>query len=144
MAVSGILLLDKESDWTSQDCVSKLRGSLGERRIGHAAKTQVENARSIERPFGLLTFVHGMQTHDMRREQHIILLQPLEQRSERRERVNIRINEHHTLVSLPKQVLKTCRLDSSTELGQVVLESHVRPFRLFIIQRMAGHVNVAV
>lgn len=36
MAVSGILLLDKESGWTSQDCVSKLRGVLGERRIGHA------------------------------------------------------------------------------------------------------------
>ena len=36
MAVSGILLLDKEEGWTSQDCVSKLRGILGERRIGHA------------------------------------------------------------------------------------------------------------
>lgn len=36
MAVSGILLLDKEQDWTSQDCVAKLRGILGERRIGHA------------------------------------------------------------------------------------------------------------
>ncbi len=36
MAVSGILLLDKESGWTSQDCVAKLRGVLGERRIGHA------------------------------------------------------------------------------------------------------------
>ena len=36
MAVSGILLLDKEQDWTSQDCVAKLRGILGERHIGHA------------------------------------------------------------------------------------------------------------
>ncbi len=36
MAVSGILLLDKQSDWTSQDCVAKLRGILGEKRIGHA------------------------------------------------------------------------------------------------------------
>ena len=36
MGVSGILLLDKDTDWTSQDCVSKLRGILGERRIGHA------------------------------------------------------------------------------------------------------------
>ena len=36
MGVSGILLLDKDPDWTSQDCVSKLRGILGERRIGHA------------------------------------------------------------------------------------------------------------
>ena len=36
MAVSGILLLDKESGWTSQDCVAKLRGVLGERRVGHA------------------------------------------------------------------------------------------------------------
>ncbi len=36
MGVSGILLLDKDEGWTSQDCVSKLRGILGERRIGHA------------------------------------------------------------------------------------------------------------
>ena len=36
MAVSGILLLDKEQGWTSQDCVAKLRGILQERRIGHA------------------------------------------------------------------------------------------------------------
>ena len=36
MAVSGLLLLDKPEGWTSQDCVAKLRGVLGERRIGHA------------------------------------------------------------------------------------------------------------
>ena len=36
MALSGILLLDKDEGWTSQDCVSKLRGILHERRIGHA------------------------------------------------------------------------------------------------------------
>ena len=36
MALNGILLLDKEEGWTSQDCVAKLRGVLGERRIGHA------------------------------------------------------------------------------------------------------------
>ena len=36
MGISGILLLDKDEGWTSQDCVSKLRGILGERRIGHA------------------------------------------------------------------------------------------------------------
>ena len=36
MGLSGILLLDKEEGWTSQDCVSKLRGVLGERRVGHA------------------------------------------------------------------------------------------------------------
>ena len=35
MGVNGILLLDKDEGWTSQDCVSKLRGILGERRIGH-------------------------------------------------------------------------------------------------------------
>ena len=34
--MNGILLLDKEEGWTSQDCVAKLRGVLGERRIGHA------------------------------------------------------------------------------------------------------------
>ena len=36
MGISGILLLDKDEGWTSQDCVSKLRGILGEPRIGHA------------------------------------------------------------------------------------------------------------
>ena len=36
MGVSGLLLLDKDEGWTSQDCVAKLRGILGERRIGHA------------------------------------------------------------------------------------------------------------
>ncbi len=36
MGVSGILLLDKDQGWTSQDCVAKLRGILGERRVGHA------------------------------------------------------------------------------------------------------------
>ena len=36
MGISGILLLDKDEGWTSQDCASKLRGILGERRIGHA------------------------------------------------------------------------------------------------------------
>lgn len=36
MGISGILLLDKDQDWTSQDAVSKLRGILRERRIGHA------------------------------------------------------------------------------------------------------------
>jgi len=36
MGVSGILLLDKDPDWTSQDAVSKLRGILRQRRIGHA------------------------------------------------------------------------------------------------------------
>ncbi len=36
MAVTGILLIDKEEGWTSHDVVAKLRGVLGERRIGHA------------------------------------------------------------------------------------------------------------
>ncbi|MBQ0133670.1 MAG: tRNA pseudouridine(55) synthase TruB [Clostridiales bacterium] len=34
--MTGLLLIDKESGWTSQDAVSKLRGILHERRIGHA------------------------------------------------------------------------------------------------------------
>ncbi len=33
---SGILLVDKPAAWTSHDVVAKLRGVLGERRIGHA------------------------------------------------------------------------------------------------------------
>lgn len=34
--MNGILLIDKPSDWTSNDVVSKLRGMLHERRIGHS------------------------------------------------------------------------------------------------------------
>lgn len=34
--MNGILLLDKEPDWTSNDVVVKLKGILHERRIGHS------------------------------------------------------------------------------------------------------------
>ena len=34
--MNGILLVDKPADWTSHDVVSKLRGVLGERRMGHS------------------------------------------------------------------------------------------------------------
>ena len=34
--MNGILLIDKEPDWTSSDVVVKLKGILRERRIGHA------------------------------------------------------------------------------------------------------------
>ena len=34
--MTGILLIDKPSDWTSNDVVQKIRGILHERRVGHA------------------------------------------------------------------------------------------------------------
>lgn len=34
--MNGILLIDKEPDWTSSDVVAKLRGILHEKRIGHS------------------------------------------------------------------------------------------------------------
>ena len=34
--MNGILLIDKPSDWTSNDVVAKLRGVLHEKRVGHA------------------------------------------------------------------------------------------------------------
>lgn len=34
--MTGILLIDKEPDWTSHDVIAKLRGVLKERRMGHA------------------------------------------------------------------------------------------------------------
>ena len=34
--MTGILLIDKPADWTSNDVVQKLRGILHERRVGHA------------------------------------------------------------------------------------------------------------
>ena len=33
---SGILIIDKPQDWTSQDVCAKLRGVFHEKRIGHA------------------------------------------------------------------------------------------------------------
>ncbi len=33
--MNGILVIDKEQEWTSQDVVSKLRGILGQKKIGH-------------------------------------------------------------------------------------------------------------
>ena len=33
---NGIIIIDKPQDWTSMDVCAKLRGGLGERRIGHA------------------------------------------------------------------------------------------------------------
>lgn len=34
--MNGLLLIDKEQDWTSNDVVAKLRGVLHEKRVGHA------------------------------------------------------------------------------------------------------------
>ena len=34
--MNGVILIDKEQDWTSNDVVSKLKGILHERRIGHS------------------------------------------------------------------------------------------------------------
>ena len=34
--MNGILLIDKEADWTSNDVVAKLKGILRQRRIGHS------------------------------------------------------------------------------------------------------------
>ena len=34
--MNGIILIDKEQDWTSNDVVSKLKGILHQRRIGHS------------------------------------------------------------------------------------------------------------
>ena len=34
--MTGLLLIDKEPDWTSHDVVAKLRGTLREKHIGHA------------------------------------------------------------------------------------------------------------
>ena len=36
MAIPGLLLIDKDPDWTSHDVVAKVRGLAGTRRVGHA------------------------------------------------------------------------------------------------------------
>ncbi|MEY4067453.1 MAG: tRNA pseudouridine(55) synthase TruB, partial [Actinomycetota bacterium] len=36
MAIAGLLLIDKDPDWTSHDVVAKVRGLAATRRVGHA------------------------------------------------------------------------------------------------------------
>ena len=36
MAIPGLLLVDKDPDWTSHDVVAKVRGLAGTRKVGHA------------------------------------------------------------------------------------------------------------
>jgi len=36
LPISGLLLIDKDPDWTSHDVVAKVRGLAGTRRVGHA------------------------------------------------------------------------------------------------------------
>jgi tRNA pseudouridine55 synthase len=36
LAIPGLLLVDKDPDWTSHDVVAKVRGLAGTRRVGHA------------------------------------------------------------------------------------------------------------
>ena len=49
---SGILIVDKPEDWTSQDVVAKLRGALHERRAGHGGTLDpMATGKRSTRPF---------------------------------------------------------------------------------------------
>ena len=54
---SGILIVDKPEDWTSQDVVAKLRGALHERRAGHGG-TLGRATRAVE------FFEHAEKTYE--------------------------------------------------------------------------------
>ena len=47
---SGILIVDKPEDWTSQDVVAKLRGALHERRAGHGGTLDPMATSSLSMP----------------------------------------------------------------------------------------------
>ncbi|MDR0365356.1 MAG: tRNA pseudouridine(55) synthase TruB, partial [Bifidobacteriaceae bacterium] len=64
VAPAGVLVLDKPLDWTSHDCVAKLRRLLGVKKIGHAgtldpAATGVLVA-GVGRGTRFLTYLSGL------------------------------------------------------------------------------------
>ena len=63
MATPGLLLIDKESDWTSHDVVAKSRGIVGTRKVGHAGTLDPMATGllilGVESATKLLTFIVG-------------------------------------------------------------------------------------
>lgn len=63
MATPGLLLIDKESDWTSHDVVAKARGIVGTRKVGHAGTLDPMATGllilGVESATKLLTFIVG-------------------------------------------------------------------------------------
>ena len=66
---SGILIVDKPEDWTSQDVVAKLRGVLHERRAGHGGTLDPMATGVLPVFFGRATravefFEHAEKTYE--------------------------------------------------------------------------------
>lgn len=66
---SGILIVDKPEDWTSQDVVAKLRGALHERRAGHGGTLDPMATGVLPVFFGRATravefFEHAEKTYE--------------------------------------------------------------------------------
>jgi len=63
LAIPGLLLIDKESDWTSHDVVAKSRGIVGTRKVGHAGTLDPMATGllilGVESATKLLTFIVG-------------------------------------------------------------------------------------
>jgi len=63
LATPGLLLIDKESDWTSHDVVAKSRGIVGTRKVGHAGTLDPMATGllilGVESATKLLTFIVG-------------------------------------------------------------------------------------
>ena len=63
MATPGLLLVDKEGDWTSHDVVAKSRGIVGTRKVGHAGTLDPMATGllilGVESATKLLTFIVG-------------------------------------------------------------------------------------
>jgi tRNA pseudouridine55 synthase len=63
LATPGLLLIDKEGDWTSHDVVAKSRGIVGTRKVGHAGTLDPMATGllilGVESATKLLTFIVG-------------------------------------------------------------------------------------
>ena len=63
MPIPGLLLIDKESNWTSHDVVAKVRGLAGTRKVGHAGTLDPMATGllliGVESATKLLTFLVG-------------------------------------------------------------------------------------
>src|SRR5436190_15548863 len=72
--ISGLVVVDKPSGWTSHDVVGKLRKIFGERRVGHAGTLDPDATGVLLVGLGhatrLLTFLSG---HDKRYTAEVVL-----------------------------------------------------------------------
>ena len=105
--MNGILLIDKPSEWTSNDVVQKLRGVLHERRIGHAGTLDPMAT-------GLLTVFVGRATRAVE----------FAESDEKTYVAGLRLGITTDTQDVTGTVLQTCRIpDITAEMMEQVLRS---------------------